>query len=87
MQAGDAVARAKTIWRRVTAWTGSDRPWLSIEFAEPARTAATLIDMIPCEGPAMIVLSGTRARIELHPSWNTVDRALARDMKRHCPRG
>ena len=86
MRAGDAVARAKVIRRRVIAWTGSDRPWLSIEFVEPAGTAVALLEMIVGEGPPTIVLTGTGARIELHPRWNAADRALGRDMQRHCPK-
>ena len=87
MRAGRAVSQARIIRRRVTAWTGSDRRWLSIEFAEPARTAATLLDMIAGGGSATIVLSGPRVRMEPHPDWSAIDRSLARDMKRHCPRG
>ena len=87
MRAESVVARAKIVRRRVIGWTESDRPWLSIEFDEPARTGVALLDMIAGEaGPGTIVLTGTGARMELHPRWNAADQALARDMTRHCPR-
>ena len=72
--------------RRVVAWTGSRRPGLEIEFERPVKAAAALLGALAGgAGPVTIGLSGAGTRIELQPGWSAEDRALARDMKRHCP--
>ena len=85
MRAEGVEARAKVIRRRVVAWTGESRPWLSIEFESPEGPAGAVLAMIAGDaGPETVTLTGASTRIELHPRWNAADRALARDMKRHC---
>ena len=78
MRTEGVEARAKVIRRRVIAWTESSRPWPSIEFESPKRSASALLDMIAGEaGPETITLNGASTRIELHPEWSAADRALA----------
>ena len=85
MRANGTEARATIIRRRVIAWTEGNRPWLSVEFESPEGAAATVLGLIAREtGPDTITLSGAGTRIELHPEWNAADRALARDMRKHC---
>ena len=86
MKANGSEARATLVRRRVVAWTGSRRPWLEIEFERPVKAAAALLGALAGgAGPETIGLSGAGTRIELQPGWSAEDRALARDMKRHCP--
>ena len=86
MKANGGEARATLVRRRVIAWTGSRRPWLAIELERPVKAAAALLGALAGEaGAETIALAGAGTRIELHPRWSAEDRALARDMKRHCP--
>ena len=86
MRAGGDEAPATVIRHRVVAWTGSKRPWLTIEFGNPEETAITLLEMIASEsGPETIALSGAGTRIGMHLQWSAAEGALARDMRKHCP--
>ena len=86
MIAGGRTASATLIRRLVVAWTESHRPWMSIEFDDPAGTGRVLLaDIGEGTGPATLTLTGVATRIEMTPEWNDEDRAMAADMARHCP--